>query len=44
MSLLTLGLDVNNYKISFWSVLLSRWDLVLAISLITLIFVLNEIR
>lgn len=44
MSLLSLSTDSSGSKISFWSVLLSRSDLVLVITFITTLFVLNEIR
>ncbi len=44
MSLLSLSMGSDGTKISFWSVLLSRYDLVLVISVITLLFILNEIR
>ena len=44
MSLLSLGLNHEDNNVSFWSILTAKWDAVLAISLITLLFTMNEIR
>lgn len=44
MSLLSLSTDSKGTKVSFWSILFARWDLVLVICIITFMFVLNEIR